>query len=283
MAALRSSVALYHGGVNRVGPAWGRVAEWSNAPVLKTGSRLRGTGVRIPPLPPHGAAEAEEYTRLRRTMREEHEQVLVVERELVESLGTFQGLKLNPAPYLAVLLDPRNYRFVPRHRAEHDEGLKQLIPYFIMYHGERIWSYTRGRQAGEERLIAKVSIGVGGHINQGDEDLFGDVYSRAAMRELEEEVILPPGYVQAVVALLNDDSTPVGRVHLGVIHVLRLACTAVRKREGVITEGGFRTLPELRKLRDRLETWSQICLDRMEELLAAAGAATEGNHGPAEP
>ena len=29
----------------------GKVAEWSNAPVLKTGGRLFGPGVQIPPFP----------------------------------------------------------------------------------------------------------------------------------------------------------------------------------------------------------------------------------------
>ena len=59
----------------------------------------------------------------------------------------------------------------------------------------------------------------------------------------------------------------VGQVHLGVVHVLRAATDAVTKRESKITESGFKTLDELRAMRDRLETWSQICLDGVERLL----------------
>jgi predicted NUDIX family phosphoesterase len=201
-------------------------------------------------------------------MNKDLEEVLVVDRALVEKIGMFQGLTLEIDRYLPELLNPRNYRFVPRHKAENDDSLKQLIPYFLICHGDGIWCYVRGKKSGEERLVAKASIGIGGHMNKLDENLFDNIYDRAAARELEEEVVLPSGYTHKVVALLNDDLTPVGRVHLGVIHVLRSPSADVRKREGVITESGFRTVGELKAMYDRMETWSQICLDQIDALLA---------------
>lgn len=201
-------------------------------------------------------------------MRNDHEEILVVDRSLVERLGMFQGLMLEADRYLAELLNPRHYRFVPRHKAEDDDSLKQLIPYFLICHEDKVWCYVRGKKSGEERLVAKASIGIGGHINNQDLNLFGDIYSTAALRELEEEVRIGGAYSQKVVALLNDDLTPVGRVHLGVIHVLRTDSPDVVKREGVITESGFRSLEALRAMRDRMETWSQICLDSIDSLLA---------------
>jgi predicted NUDIX family phosphoesterase len=205
-------------------------------------------------------------------MRDDQEKILVVERQLLDRLGMFQGLTLDLDRYLPTLLSARHYRFVARHAAEQDESLKQLIPYFLICHGDQIWSYTRGKQSGEDRLVAKVSIGIGGHINHLDENLFEDIYSRAATRELEEEVSIPGGYTQQIVALLNDETTPVGRVHLGVIHVLRTSATEVRKREGVITDAGFRSRAELLALRNRMESWSQICLDAADNLLARGQA-----------
>jgi predicted NUDIX family phosphoesterase len=201
-------------------------------------------------------------------MRNDFEEVLVVERKLIETLGSFQGLMLDTEKYLPVLLNPRNYRFVARHKAEEDDSLKQLIPYFLICHGDRIWCYVRGKKSGEGRLVSKASIGIGGHINHLDENLFEDIYSRAAVRELEEEVSVPPGYTHKIVGLLNDDQTPVGRVHLGVIHVLRPTSEDVKKREDVITESGFRTRVELRAMHGIMETWSQICLDQIDALLA---------------
>ncbi len=201
-------------------------------------------------------------------MPNEPENILVVERSLIERIGMFQGLMLDTGRYLPTLLEPRNYRFVPRPAAEQNDTLKQLIPYFLIVNDGRIWCYVRGKKSGESRLVAKASMGIGGHINNDDLDLFGDVYTTAALRELNEEVVIGAPYTQKIVALLNDDATPVGRVHLGVIHILRVAAPDVAKREGVITEAGFRTLDELRAMHDRMETWSQICLDQIDALLA---------------
>lgn len=201
-------------------------------------------------------------------MKDAEEKVLVIPRGLLETQGMFQGLTFDIDRYLPVLRDNRNYRFIPRSAAENDPTLKQLIPYFIICHQSGIWAYTRGKKSGETRLVARISIGIGGHINNLDENLFEDIYQRAATRELEEEVAVPPGYTQKIVALLNDDATPVGSVHLGVVHVLRTSSPAVSKRESAITEAGFRTRAELEPLRQQMETWSQICFDHIEEVLA---------------
>lgn len=195
---------------------------------------------------------------------EEH--ALVVERRLLDELGSFQGLQFDTEGYIAQLLRPENYTFVARSKAESDPSLKQLIPYFIIRHDTRIWCYVRGKASGEERLVAKMSIGIGGHINNEDLDLFEDIYSRGAERELREEVNVPDGSSNRVVALLNDDSNDVGKVHLGVVHILDCPTAEVSRREKAITEAGFRTIEELRAMRDRLETWSQICVDQFETL-----------------
>jgi predicted NUDIX family phosphoesterase len=66
---------------------------------------------------------------------------------------------------------------------------------------------------------------------------------------------------------LNDDTTEVGRVHLGIVHVFKLAEPKVEKREAMITNLALRTRAELMGRRDSLETWSQICLDSLDPLL----------------
>ncbi len=38
-------------------------------------------------------------------------------------------------------------------------------------------------------------------------------------RELDEEVIIDTAYAEKIVGLINDDETPVGQVHLGVVHL----------------------------------------------------------------
>lgn len=204
-------------------------------------------------------------------MKEEN--ILVVRRALLEQLGVFHGLCFDVDRYLPVLLARENNFFTPRGPAETNPDLKQIIPYVLLVHGGRVFHYVRGKKAGEQRLVAKGSIGIGGHMNDGDEGLFAldrDAYNAAVQREVAEEVFLETKYTNHIVALLNDDSNEVGKVHLGVVHVFLLESDAARKRESVITESGFLTIPELRARRDALETWSQLCLDGLDRLLAAA-------------
>src|SRR6266542_6473300 len=103
-------------------------------------------------------------------MREEL--VLAVPRSLFEELGTFQGIQLNVESYLRGLLDTRHTRFLPRSQAEENPRFKQIIPYVLIKRGESLLHYVRGKGSGEKRLVAKGSIGIGGHINPIDESLF---------------------------------------------------------------------------------------------------------------
>ncbi len=207
-------------------------------------------------------------------MKEEN--ILVVRRSLFDQLGAFQGLCFDVERYLPAFLARENNFFTPRGPAETNPELKQIIPYVLLVHGERVFHYVRGKKAGEQRLVAKGSLGIGGHMNDGDEHLPGihnldrDHYNEAVRREVTEEVFIETKYTNHVVALLNDDSNEVGKVHLGVVHIFRLESDAARKREAMITESGFLTIPELRARRDALETWSQLCLDGLDRLLAAA-------------
>ncbi len=195
------------------------------------------------------------------------EMVLCFPRALFDEIGAFQGITDDVARYIPRILEPRNTRFIPRSQAEDDPSWKQIIPYVLIRRGDRFLQYVRGKGSGEKRLVAKASIGIGGHINHRDENLFGsgvDYYEEALQREVREEVSIDGQFTTRVVALLNDDSTPVGQVHLGVIHLCELADQAVSKREACITELRFMSLPELLERRDQMETWSQICLGLIE-------------------
>jgi len=201
------------------------------------------------------------------------EMILVVRRELFDQLGAFEGLNFDVERYLPALLDRANNFFTPRAAAETDPSLKQIIPYVVLVHGERVLHYVRGKKAGEQRLVAKGSIGIGGHMNDHDEGLFAmdrDAYHAGVQREVREELRLGSGYKDHLVALLNDDSSEVGRVHLGVVHVFRLDGDDVQKGEAMITELQFLDREQLHSRRDGMETWSQFCFDRLDTLLAAA-------------
>jgi len=198
------------------------------------------------------------------------ENVLVIRRNLFEQLGSFQGLNFGPAKYLNVLLSRGNNFFLPRAQAENDSAYKQIIPYVLLAFQDRVLHYVRGKKAGEQRLVAKGSIGIGGHMNESDESLFAwdeQAYRAGVEREVNEEIKIDTQFQDRIVALLNDDTTEVGRVHLGIVHVFRLAQQKVEKREAMITNLAFLTKSELLNRRESLETWSQICADSLERLL----------------
>ena len=189
------------------------------------------------------------------------EHVLVIRRSLFEKLGSFHGLNSEINRYLPVFLEPGNHFFIPRAEAEEDPSLKQLIPYVVVTHGERLLHYRRGSGSGETRLRKKGSVGIGGHINDGDglgEAFDAAAYQRALMRELMEELSLSGSFVERPLALLNDDTNSVGAVHLGIVHQCQLSSPEVSANEEAIAELGFLTLEELSARHDQLETWSQL-------------------------
>jgi predicted NUDIX family phosphoesterase len=200
------------------------------------------------------------------------EQVLVVERKVVEEVGMFHGLAFDVDRYLPKIFVPGVPRFMPRSKAEKDPSYKQLIPYVIMSYAGRYLSYVRGKRAGETRLLGLRSIGIGGHINPIDADnssLFAYLYENyltAVEREVAEEVNVETQHSDRIVALLNDDSNEVGSVHLGVVHYWVLDEPKVSKREQMITQMDFKTLAELQNVRDTMETWSGLCVDGLEKM-----------------
>jgi predicted NUDIX family phosphoesterase len=192
------------------------------------------------------------------------EEVLVVKRELLEGLGMFEGFRTEGVDdAVAALLDPEAHFFIDRAVAEEDPSHKQLIPYCIFKCGDRVLHYTRGKAGGEDRLHAKLSIGVGGHINpvdMGEGRKGAAAYYAAVQREIDEELDIACDYEMRIVGLLNDDSNPVGQVHLGVVHLVELESEEVASREDALTDLSWATVSELNDpLFARLETWSAHC------------------------
>ena len=198
------------------------------------------------------------------------ENILVIRRSLFDELGSFQGLNFEAEKYLKAILSRGNNFFIPRPEAETNPAYKQIIPYALIAFEKTVLHYVRGKKTGEQRLVAKGSIGIGGHMNETDESLFAmdeEAYRAGVEREVNEEIKIDTPFEDRIVALLNDDSTEVGRVHLGIVHIFKLKEPKVQKREAMITGLTFLTKEELMTRRESLETWSQICVDALEQLL----------------
>lgn len=188
--------------------------------------------------------------------------ILVVPGSAFDRLGRFQGFSPEADRYLEALLVPEVAEFRPRAEMELDPSFKQIIPYVVFRCADSVFCYTRGGSQAETRLHRLRSLGVGGHVDEADADGRAtlDAYETALRRELDEEVeVASPGRLRRI-GLINDDSTPVGQVHLGVAYVYELERPEVRPREDGLAESGFVRLSEVEHQRERFETWSRICL-----------------------
>jgi len=196
------------------------------------------------------------------------EQILVIPAEVIDSIGTINGFSLEIDRFLKPILASDKLCFRRRGDMELDPTFKQLIPYVLLQHTDAsgrifLFTYTRGKGQGEARLHAKRSIGIGGHISEEDAAGGADPYETGMRRELDEEVTIRSEFRESRVGLIYDASTEVGRVHLGVVHRFELASPDVISNEDDLSDTAFVPLDELLRDRDRLEVWSQICLDAL--------------------
>ena len=194
------------------------------------------------------------------------EYVMVFPTSLLEGIGTFQGINYNAKKYLDII--NKNYTFKLRSKVEKDNTFKQLIPYTILVYQNTVFSYRRGKLLSEDRLLGKYSIGIGGHISVQDQNLFKTTYYEGMEREVNEEIYLKSNYIEKLVAVLNDDSNDVGKVHFGLVHKFILESPNVRKKEKSINEPTFLTIENLKQNYNKYENWSQICIDEIHKFLA---------------
>lgn len=200
------------------------------------------------------------------------EQILVVRTDELKRRHDFQGFLPLGDELIHVLFQQIDVLPLERDRAEHDPSFKQLVAYNVVRGGGLYLTYLRGRGQGEARLRGNRSLGVGGHVNSGDQaTLFLDDHLKAAaFRELYEEVRVPIDLDLRFAGLLNDDSNDVGSVHLGLVYLAELPATAQEakefKRQKSVAQLSFASPDELRRDRDQFETWSQILIDSLVSL-----------------
>ena len=191
------------------------------------------------------------------------ERVLVIPTERFHAAGYFHGFRPASDAFRAAILDLTAFSFRPRSEVETDPSFKQLIPYVVVACGGSFFHYRRGAAGIEKRLTSKRSVGVGGHISEADAAGEGDLYRNGFNRELSEEIAIGCRFTERLLGFINDDSTPVGSVHLGVVHLLELVEPRVTPREDAISDCGFAPLAELAPQKSEFETWSQFVLEEL--------------------
>jgi predicted NUDIX family phosphoesterase len=199
------------------------------------------------------------------------EQVLVLPRERVPGGCAFAGLRAATASDLRALQGTVRAHgvFVDRPVAEEDPSRKQLIPYVVVRDRGAVFLMERTSAGGDPRLHRKASIGVGGHLNPVDDG--ADPLMAGLLREWEEELETDWEPEFRLVGLLNDDSNPVGSVHLGVVFTVEAAARPVAVREHDKLSGHMAGAAEVLAAWDRLETWSQLVAAHLLGLPRRAG------------
>ncbi len=204
------------------------------------------------------------------------EQVLVFRSDLLENGGRFQGIKKSPRDFFHRILSGDVCKYVDRIQAEKDESNKQVITYIMVTRGSSVLAYKRGYFSRvEDYLKGSHCIGFGGHVTQADLDLFSSNdmgVTRSVARELSEELKLPEidqqrlqkGIGLKAVGVLNDDSSIVGRRHIGLLFRYEVSDNRAWDKP----ERGEKAITQLRWIGNesepvpiwQFEYWSQLCL-----------------------
>jgi predicted NUDIX family phosphoesterase len=188
------------------------------------------------------------------------ESVLVVPRNVVDELCP-QTFRSEGEQVKAAVL--ANHRFLERTVAEHDFQFKQAIPYVVIWHGGRYLLMRRTSRQTESRLHHKYSLGIGGHVNQADltSGKGEDVIVAGMRRELEEEILVESIESCELVGVINDDSTEVARVHMGLVYLLKAASPRFTIVEHDKYTAMWCTSAQLAGYYDLMESWAQIVHD----------------------
>lgn len=159
-----------------------------------------------------------------------------------------------------------------RDEIETDPAFKQWIPYGLLCRPDGTVACYR-RQGDERRLHGLLSVGVGGHVSQGDVVHPGSAWRptlvRGLLRELREEL---PGISvdrePECLGLVNEDTSAVGRVHLGLVCRVEVSAGEGWDRATELGEAAWVAPDVLRRDGQSLglELWSALALE-----LPAAG------------
>jgi len=188
----------------------------------------------------------------------QEELILVVKREyLLPSPYEWQGLRTDGIDEFVQRIT-QYQEFIPRSMAEEDETYKQIIPYIIFRFRDRYFLMQRKAGASEQRLKGKYLLGIGGHLRQ--EDMRSSSIIDWALREFHEEVSYAGSLQTKVLGMLNDDSSAVGRVHLGLVLLFDGDSGDIAVKSE-LEQGFLATVDDCNRYVPQMEAWSVIIMN----------------------
>jgi len=202
--------------------------------------------------------------------------IMVVKQDVIFDSNYFNGfISANMFDYESKIL--KNFGYMSRCFADGDHNYKQPISYGIVtnFFLNQIFVYRRekkGERYTEKRLQGKLSLGVGGHIEQSDS---GNPIHSSLRRELKEEIRLRSFKTPKVLGYINDDSDDVGKDHLGILYLIETSQSVIKpKPKGELASGRlipFSKLESLIKTAESpkskiiIENWSKIAYGALKK------------------
>jgi predicted NUDIX family phosphoesterase len=174
-----------------------------------------------------------------------------------------QGLIYGKSDLLKLILEKG--LFCKRVVLEEDPSFKQIIPYAVISNKESFYLFKRTSGQTETRLHDKFSLGAGGHMNPDDSLKSKEQYLIDELkRELYEEVRLLNGcLIEGIefIGFINDDTIPVGRVHIGLLFNIHVSNKEVCIKETDKMTADWIDKHDLAEFYEGMETWSKITFD----------------------
>lgn len=189
------------------------------------------------------------------------EMVLVVPTsKVIELLGSKTGIVEVEEQKIQQLIQKEGL-FIPRNQAEQDESFQQIIPYVVMKNNGQILLLLRTSKQGEKRLHDKYSLGVGGHINNLDDQKPWNAFLKGMKREITEEVDVEIHSIDYI-GIINDTSTPVSRVHLGLLYIAEVNFKGIREKDMFMY--WWKNFEELQQYTKLMEGWSFLTYQELK-------------------
>lgn len=203
-------------------------------------------------------------------MKTMEEEILCFDREILSSYSGREKVFWDPFLWKRILDNLENF---PRATVENDYRYKQLVAYVVVKTDELYLTYKRTKKGAEKRLSEKYSIGIGGHINVDDKSQLTltdshqerdmNLFLQAVRREIGEEINLKSRGLEEpeLLCFINDDSDEVGKLHFGIVWILKIETPDVSGGKRGVSELRFYDIHSLKARKRRFERWSQLLID----------------------
>lgn len=195
------------------------------------------------------------------TFLDHDEHILVVKRATLFGNTSWHGLNKEVFNSFLTIINEEQ-EFHPRSLMETDPRYKQIIPYLIFMHNNAYFLMQRHAQSSEQRLKNKYSLGIGGHIRK--EDLSGTDIIDWSRREFKEEIDYKGTFEVENIGVLNDDTNPVGEVHVGLVLLLKGNSDDIRIKSE-LKSGELLPFADCEYYYPHMEQWSKIVFDYLKQ------------------